>query len=154
MPVCRNCVLDEGFPGISFDENDVCTYCRTKKNRGRESLSKDKYEKKFRDLIAKNKRRSSYDCLMALSGGKDSTYTLFLMREKYGLKVLAYTFDNWFQSERAATNVRNVLAHMHIDHIRFTPSFESFRNMVLASISHDLYSRKALERATAICTTC
>ena len=69
MKICNNCILPETFPGIRFDENGVCNFCREFKGKG------------------------SYDCLMAYSGGKDSTYTLWILKKKYDLRILALTFD-------------------------------------------------------------
>jgi tRNA(Ile)-lysidine synthase TilS/MesJ len=91
---------------------------------------------------------------VAYSGGKDSTYTLHLLRERYDLRLLAYSFDNWFQSERARRNIRAVLSHVNVDHLTVTPNFESIRRIVVASIGDDLYSAKALARASSICTSC
>jgi tRNA(Ile)-lysidine synthase TilS/MesJ len=91
---------------------------------------------------------------VAYSGGKDSTFTLNLMKTKYNLRVLALSFDNWFQSERAQMNIRNVVERLCVDHITVRPKFDAIKRMIEASVSTNLYSSKAVERASAICTTC
>ena len=124
MKICNRCVLPETFPGIVFDEEGVCNYCRRHSNVDTEKRAKQKeiYKDKFLQIIGKLKGRSSYDALMAFSGGKDSTYTLQYLVEKLGLRVLAYTFDHGFISPRSKVNMRNVTQGMGVDHVYFLPN--------------------------------
>ena len=154
MKICKKCVLDERFPGISFGEDEVCKFCRSSKKASEQKHRKEKYENKFTELIEKYRGKSGYDCLVAYSGGKDSTFTLHLMQKKYNLNILALSFDNWFQSEFAYKNIQKVMLNMNIDHLTIRPNFETFKKMMQVSISKRLYSPKAMERASAICTTC
>lgn len=154
MHICKNCVLDSRFPGISFDEKGICNFCCNSKGRDEQTLLKKRYEEKFIELVKNYKGKSSYDCVVAYSGGKDSTYTLNLIKNKYNLKILAFSFNNWFQSERAFQNIRRVMMHINVDHLVITPSFETLKKIICLSASNNLYSMKALERASSICTTC
>ena len=61
-----------------------------------------------------------YDCLVPLSGGKDSTYALYLATRHYGMKTLAVTLDNGYLSNPAKENIRNALAATNADHIYYT----------------------------------
>jgi len=105
METCTKCVLTSNFPGVSFDDDGVCNHCGN--FTGNEILKehKKKYEKNFLDLIGKYKGKHEYDVLMCFSGGKDSTYTMKIIKEKYGLTVLAVTFDNGFISPKATENM-------------------------------------------------
>ena len=155
MQVCKKCVLDERFPGIRFNEEGICNFCSSARSADNQQSVKQKYEAKFRQLVQEHKGRGSYDCLVAYSGGKDSTYTLHLLRERYDdLRLLAYSYDNWFQSERARRNIRAVLSRMNVDHVTVTPSFESIKRIIVTSITGDLHPAKALVRASSICTSC
>jgi tRNA(Ile)-lysidine synthase TilS/MesJ len=154
MQTCKKCVLNERFPGISFNEEGICNFCRTARSTDQRLSVREKYETKFKQLIQEYKGKGSYDCLVAYSGGKDSTYTLHLLREYYDLRCLAYSFDNWFQSETARRNIRAVLRNMNVDHWTITPNYESMRKIVVASATDDLYSAKALARASSVCTSC
>jgi tRNA(Ile)-lysidine synthase TilS/MesJ len=91
---------------------------------------------------------------MAYSGGKDSTYTLSLFVKRYGLNVLALTFDNGFISERSFVNMRNVTEVLGVDHqvLRQDPSL--LRRIFRAAAERELYAAKTLERASTICTSC
>jgi hypothetical protein len=154
MKVCRNCVLPETFPGIEFDEEGVCNFCLNLKGKTNLKESKEKRREKFDDLLEKYRGRGSYDCLMAYSGGKDSTYTLTLLRKKYDLKILALTFDNGFIPQETFQNIRNVAENLGIDHLLFKPRFDLLKKIFLASMESNLYSEKTLERASSICTSC
>ena len=92
MQICKTCILDENFPGISFDENGVCIFCRQHKKKEEQQALREKYEKKFAEIIEKYKGKNSYDCLTAFSGGKDSTYTLYLLKKKYNLNLFIHFY--------------------------------------------------------------
>jgi tRNA(Ile)-lysidine synthase TilS/MesJ len=140
--------------GIRFDQDGICNFCSSAKSADSQRSIRGKYEAKFRKLIEERKGTGSYDALVAYSGGKDSTYTLHLLRERYDLRLLAYSFDNWYQSERAKRNIRAVLSNVNVDHMTITPGFERMKKIVLESMSDDMYSAKAMARASSICTSC
>jgi tRNA(Ile)-lysidine synthase TilS/MesJ len=154
MKICSKCILPETFPGIKFDEHGVCNHCSDFK--GIEALNEHKreYEQKFISLVEKSRKKDSYDCMIAYSGGKDSTYTLKVLRERYNLRILALTIDNGFISERAFRNMCSVSENLGVDHLIFRPKFDLMRNIFLKSSENDIYSKKTLERASTICTSC
>ena len=154
MQICQKCVLDDKFPRINFDSKGICNYCRSSKKADVQKALKKKYENRLIELISQNRGKSNYDCLVAFSGGKDSTYTLHLIKNKYKLNILAFSFDNWFQSKGAYNNICNVIKKLDIDHLIVMPKFETFKKIMHTAISHELYSPKTLERASTVCTTC
>jgi len=158
MKICNRCILPETFPGIRFDENGVCNYCIRFESKGvRLDQEKYKYKIKFLSLLEEledSRPERSYDVLMAYSGGKDSTYTLKLFRETYQLRVLALSFDNGFLSETAIENIRRVTDHLGVDHISFKAPWNLLKKIFLSAGKKELYSKKTLERASTICTSC
>jgi tRNA(Ile)-lysidine synthase TilS/MesJ len=152
--LCTRCILPETFPGITFNEEGICNHCQRyrghKANRGK----KEEYEKKFLNLLKKHCTPSSYDVLMAYSGGKDSTYTLNLFINKYKLRVLALTFDNTFISKQSFLNMTNVCGELGADHLIIRPDPEVLRKIFATAVHDQLYSAKTLERASTICTSC
>jgi tRNA(Ile)-lysidine synthase TilS/MesJ len=154
MKICTNCVLPETFPGISFDSRGLCNFCQEFKGKEHLEKEKAKYLQKFQELLGRFKNSSCYDALMAYSGGKDSTYTLSLLKEKYDLKILALTFDNGFLSEQAFKNIRQVVENLGVDHIFFKPDFSLLKKIFLTGTKEDTFSRKTLDRASTICTSC
>ncbi|MBN1875870.1 MAG: hypothetical protein JXA33_16730 [Anaerolineae bacterium] len=155
MKLCTRCVLPETFPGIEFDEEGVCQYCRHMPSPEHRAEQKARLRARFEQLVAEVRDEPGYHGLMSWSGGKDSTYTLWLLRHEYNLRVLAFTFDNAFISPAAIDNMRTVADNLGIDHVIIRPNFPFMRRAFAASvIDPEMYSPKALERASSICNTC
>src|SRR5947209_775191 len=73
MKWCRSCVLPDTRPGLTIDDQGVCRACRTHAERPK--INWEKRERALDDTIAAAKGRSqSYDCIIPVSGGKDSTW--------------------------------------------------------------------------------
>ncbi|MEM7251869.1 MAG: amino acid adenylation domain-containing protein [Pseudomonadota bacterium] len=123
---CVRCGLASNFPGITYDANGLCHLCvefdgyRDKAQAYFETT--DVLGQILRD--ARARRSGRYDCLMLLSGGKDSTYALAQL-VAMGADVLAFTLDNGFISEGAKDNIRRVVNTLGVDH-RFgaTPAMD------------------------------
>jgi tRNA(Ile)-lysidine synthase TilS/MesJ len=92
--------------------------------------------------------------LVAYSGGKDSTFTLDLLKNRYGLRVIALTFDHGFVSPYAKDNIRRIVETLSIDHIGFKPNFQLIRKVFVYSLENEFHPPKALERASSICNSC
>ena len=154
MTICSQCVLPDTFPGISFDDEGRCSYCV----RDRGTANRDKliarYRRKFAEISEDLKGKGPYDVLMAYSGGKDSTYTLRLLKEQYGLKVLAVSFDHGFVSPMALKNILTVTQYLDIDSLSVRPAAQTLRTVFRKSTARDMYPIKALERASSICNSC
>ncbi len=158
MKICTHCILPETFPGADFDEKGICAYCRKdSKKEQKKTDEKKECAQKFNDLlkhVALTGSERPYDVLMAYSGGKDSTYTMSLLKQKYGLRILAFSLDNGFVSERARINIHAVTDSLDIDHIFYKPRWQMLKKIFTTSVQKELYSKKSLERASTICTSC
>ena len=91
---------------------------------------------------------------MAYSGGKDSTYTLQLLKETFGLKVYAITLDHGFVSPMALENIRNVTDNLDIDHLCIRPGSKAICSIFVKSMHPGIYPIRALQRASSICNSC
>jgi len=154
MKICSKCILPETFPGIKFNAEGVCNFCQEFKGVEHLEAEKKEYLAKFEALIKEVKGKNDYDCTLSYSGGKDSTYTLYLLKEVFKLRVLAITFDNGFISEQAFKNIRTVTEKLGVDNIIFKADFQLLKKIFKAGIDNPMYSPKALERASTICTSC
>ncbi len=152
MSTCTRCVLSETFPGISFDESGVCNYCRN--TPVPDAQEKQAYIEKFEDLLQSKRSKHSFDVLLAYSGGKDSTYTLYTLRKHYDMKVLAFVFDNGFISDQALKNIRHMADSLGAACTIFKPPFDVMKKAFGLAAGTDIYSPKTLDRASSICTTC
>jgi len=154
MKFCTRCVLPETFPGITFDDEGVCSECRRTAPSERIAQQQARFRGKFESLVEKVRGTGQYDCLMSYSGGKDSTYTLKLLVQEYGLRVLAVTGDNGFIAPRAFENIRAVVEGLDIDHYMVKPRFGMLKRIFTACVTESPYPVRALERASSICNSC
>ncbi|QTA93892.1 N-acetyl sugar amidotransferase [Desulfonema magnum] len=117
---CGKCVLPHDFPNISFDKNGICNYC-LEWDKKWQNFDYDKAEAELTRIVnwAKAKKRK-YDCLIPYSGGRDSSYVLYLCKRKYNLNPLAVTFNNLFMSEYAIRNIFNTVSKLDVDHVFLT----------------------------------
>ncbi len=74
-------------------------------------------------------KKNKYDCVIGISGGKDSSYALYLCTQKYKLKPLCVTFDNGFMSDEASENIRKLTTKLNVDHISFKPDWELMKRL-------------------------
>lgn len=130
MRRCKTCLVPETVPGISLASDQVCNLCRehaTQESAIRqEEEQRREFEADFEKALADCRGRGQYDCLVPLSGGKDSIYLLHRLKVEYKLKVLAFTVDVNIPS-LAWDNIRRALAKLDIDHISYSPSHEFYR---------------------------
>jgi hypothetical protein len=146
--------LPETFPGIRFDEQGLCQHCQRAAKAGGRGTQRARLRARFEDLVVQLRDRPGYHALMSWSGGKDSTYTMLLLSQEYGLRMLAFTFDNGFVSPGAMENMRAVADKMGVDHVTIRPRFELLRQLFVASTEAGMYPPRALERASGVCNTC
>lgn len=122
MKKCRKCLLPAAVPGSQIGPDGVCGFCRAPQSElssvRPNPAHREDLEKTLR-ACRKDDRR--YDCLVPLSGGKDSIYLLYKLKVEYGLKVLAYT-TNIDLPDVAWSNIRTALARLDIDHEVFNPA--------------------------------
>ena len=153
MRICAQCVLPETFPGISFDSEGTCNFCRSAEDSLQDDQKRD-LEKRFLAAIDRVRGTSPFDCIVAYSGGKDSSYLLDLLVTRYNLRILAVTFDNWFLSEMAFRNITAITRRLNVSHMLIRPPHDLMKGLFREASRRELYSRKSLERASTICTTC
>ena len=99
--ICSKCILDSQFPGITFDHEGVCNICHRYKridNKFAINNSNQIFLKKNIDAVKIEGKNKEYDSIIGVSGGRDSTYCLYLLK-KWGLNPLAIHFDNNMNSK-------------------------------------------------------
>lgn len=107
--LCARCILPEGYPGVTFDDEGVCSLCQEytpKKLLG---------EKALWSAIAE-RPGTKYDVLVPVSGGRDSTYVLYQAVKKFGKRVFALHFDNAFEDKQAENNFLEAVKRLGVDY--------------------------------------
>lgn len=127
---CTRCVLPETFPLIEFDEEGVCNICRNHQplnNYGRDAL-----EELVAPVRAKGKQ---YDCLVPLSGGRDSCYGLHFIKKELGLKPVAYSYDWGMVTDLARRNIYRMCGELEVEHILISADIKSKRENVRKNVT-------------------
>ena len=118
MIICSNCIYDESFAGIKFDEDGVCNYCRQIERQTQEcGTGSSKGLQKLKSIISEIKKtgkNKKYDCIVGVSGGTDSSYLLLKCKE-WGLRPLAVHYDNTWNNACATQNIHKVTSALDID---------------------------------------
>jgi hypothetical protein len=132
MKICSKCIINESYPGVSFNSEGECSLCSSKKIF--KPFGEDKLIQILNNAKAKN---AEFDALVPLSGGKDSTYILYLATKVYNLKVLAMTYDNGLFSQTALDNIQRAIEISGAKHVwcQTDPDIQKkvYRNMLLKS---------------------
>lgn len=122
LKYCTKCILPETVEGQEFDSQGLCKTCQSQAQKQNVDwpARREVLGKIFAD--AKAAAGNNYDCIVPISGGKDSTWQMHVLVKEYGMKPLAVTFShNWF-SKTGWYNLMNGLEKFGLDHIMFTPS--------------------------------
>ena len=134
LQYCTRCCIPDTQEGVAFDELGICRACQSSEQKIH--INWTEREKQLRIVLeeAKAKAGGNYDCIVPISGGKDSAYQLHLLTKVYGMKPLAVTFSHNWWSESGWYNLQNCLETFNVDHIAFTPNRGLINRLVKRSV--------------------
>lgn len=116
--ICKSCILDTNVAGLQIDENGICQFCHQfNRQKSQMILSSVKKEEKLNyyiNLIKSDGIGKPYDCIIGLSGGVDSSYVAWLLKQK-GIRPLAVHFDNGWNTEISVSNIENICHKLNIE---------------------------------------
>ena len=146
LKICKKCIQPNTRPGIYFDDEDVCGACLWAKEK--ETID---WEKRFEELNeiatwAKNNTKSNYDCVIGVSGGKDSTKQAITARDRLGLRCLLVNYEPEGITELGRENREN-LRNLGFDMITFRPNPRVMKKL----IKRDFYTYLNSVRPTEFC---
>lgn len=113
---CNKCVNNISVPEISFNSNGTCVFCEEYEKISPLISNYDTLKKLWLGRIKKYKGTGEYDALVGLSGGKDSTYVLYQLKNTYKLKVKAWTIDQGFLTKWSRERIESVVDELGVDH--------------------------------------
>ena len=117
---CKRCLLPDTKPDLHFDTHGLCNACRNYDDRKKIDWTKRKNE--FLAILDRyrSKDGKNWDCIVPVSGGKDSTYQVLRMLE-YGMTPLCVTATTCDLSDIGRKNIENI-KNFGVDYIEFSPS--------------------------------
>lgn len=134
--ICSNCVMDTSDSKISFDSSGVCDHCRTFRDtiqpnwhpdaRGRAELDR------IADEIRSEGKGKDFDCIIGMSGGIDSSYLTYLVKEEMKLRPLVFHVDAGWNSQEAVNNIERIVEGLGLDLFTDVIDWEEMKDLQLA----------------------
>lgn len=131
MKYCTKCVMPDTRPGITFNERGVCSACQSFENRKRIDWA-ERYSE-LESLCAKYRgmNEGGYDCAIAVSGGKDSHYQVYLMKEVMKMNPVLFSVeDNFEMTEAGKHNIKNIAEEFGCNIISLKPDIKAQKKIM------------------------
>ena len=135
--ICKKCIMDTSDKEIIFDDSGICNHCKRAEqlqNSFPINLTNKEREKELKKIVRTIKisgRNKKYDCIIGVSGGVDSTYLAYIIKE-LGLRPLAVHLDNGWNSELSVHNIEKCLKTLDIDLETIVLDWEEFKDLQLS----------------------
>jgi N-acetyl sugar amidotransferase len=135
LKYCKRCLYPENAkPTIIFDEMGVCSGCRYHESRKHVEVDWGRRQAMLETILDEartmaRQRGNSHDCIVPVSGGKDSHFQVWLLTQKYGMNPLLVTFNHAYNSPAGLRNLENLVYRSGCDLIRYTAGLDSVRRL-------------------------
>jgi glucosamine--fructose-6-phosphate aminotransferase (isomerizing) len=126
---CTRCILPETMPFIEFDNEGVCNFCRNYSKL--EFYGKGALEEAIAPFRSKN---GAPDCIVGLSGGRDSTYALHYVKTVLKMNPVAYTYDWGMVTDLARRNISRVCGKLGIEHLLVSADIAKKREYIRKNV--------------------
>lgn len=128
---CRHCVMPNTKPDLFFDDQGVCDACRSASLKN--TIDWEKRRKEFEVLISKyrNKSGNNYDCIIPVSGGKDSHFQTYIIKNVYKLNPLLVSFEPTNRTSLGRKNLNNIKKAFGVDLYVFEKNPDVYKIMCL-----------------------
>ena len=115
MGLCSTCIMPGSSPVVFLDDEGVCSHCRNYQHityLGEAALT---------GILDRSRSEAGeYDCMVNISGGRDSAYALLSLVKDYHMRVLAVNYANPFTTPQAKKNIENMVRILGVDFVRFS----------------------------------
>lgn len=128
MKFCKNCLYPDTKPGLNFDKDGICSACKNYELKS--NIDWNSRKSQLLEIIEKyrNKDGSKYDCIIPVSGGKDSHFQAHMMKNEFGLRPLLVTFLPRDLVPLGRKNIEN-LKNLGFDYIEFSADPTVYRKL-------------------------
>jgi len=134
--VCSSCLIDEST-GVSIKENGICKYCALIDEHRDVIDAIGCKENILKQRINLFSDKGQYDCIVGLSGGKDSSYMVYRLKSNYNARVLTYTNDNGFLTPYAKENIEGIVRDFGVDHVWMRPGSDYLRAIYRSNLKKE-----------------
>jgi glutamine---fructose-6-phosphate transaminase (isomerizing) len=127
---CTKCLLPETFPFIEYDSKGVCNYCLNYKQKNQTNRMVE-----LKELIKPFHRKDlKPDCIVPFSGGRDSTFSLHLIKNELKLNPISYTYDWGMVTDLARRNIARVCGKLGVENIIVSADIRKKRHYIKLNI--------------------
>ena len=132
---CTRCIMDTTVPGITFAANGECNFCSLHDKMADEFPLGEKGKAILSQLVAKIKsagKNNKYDCVLGISGGRDSSFTLYYAKKILGLNPIAVHFNDGFGNPIAGENMVKACKKLGVELRTITSDWRESKDLKLA----------------------
>jgi len=131
--ICSRCIMDETVSDIWFDDAGECKYCKIHDEMEKVQPLSGEGERlnQIVETIKAAGKGKEYDCIVGVSGGRDSTYSLYTAVQ-LGLRPLAVHFDNGWNTDIAVSNIKNSISKLNVDLHTVVADWQEFKDLQIA----------------------
>jgi predicted glutamine amidotransferase len=123
---CSKCILAETMPFIEFDEYGICNYCKFHKPHKIKGISE------LKKILEPT--HNDFDCLVTLSGGRDSSFGIHFIKKILGLNPVAYTYDWGMVTDLARRNQMRMCGRLGVEHILVSADIRRKRDNIKKNV--------------------
>lgn len=134
--ICTTCIMDTSDSNITFDDDGCCDYCNNFRLNIRPNWHTDARGEaelmKVADKIRKDGKSRDFDCIIGLSGGLDSSYCTYIVKEKMGLRPLLFHVDAGWNTDQAVGNIEKLVDGLGLDLYTEVINWEEMKDLQVA----------------------
>ncbi|OBV40305.1 MULTISPECIES: N-acetyl sugar amidotransferase [Janthinobacterium] len=140
--MCRRCIMDTSDAGIQFDSSGTCNYCNNfdtnivpnwhTDEKGASELAV------LADKIRADGKGKDFDCIIGLSGGLDSSYAVYVAKEKMGLRPLLYHVDAGWNTDQAVGNIEKLVDGLGLDLYTEVVNWQEMKDLQVAFLKSQI----------------
>lgn len=134
--ICTNCVMDTSDSIIKFNEKGICDHCNTFYKKVLPNWHTDEQGRRALDKIVRKIKQAGsgkdFDCIIGMSGGIDSSYLTYMVKEELGLRPLVFHVDAGWNSQEAVNNIEKLVDKLELDLYTEVIDWAEMRDLQLA----------------------
>ncbi|AKQ44795.1 LPS biosynthesis protein [Rufibacter radiotolerans] len=135
MKICKRCLYSSKHPlGLTFDDEGICSGCRVHEEK--DQLNWEERGEKLRSILEqyKNKSGNNYDCIIPVSGARDSYFIVHTVKNVYGMNPLLVTYNKQYNTEIGIRNLANLRIKFNCDIMTLTVDPEKVKKITRATL--------------------
>ncbi|MDB9986903.1 N-acetyl sugar amidotransferase [Candidatus Pelagibacter sp.] len=149
--ICSRCIMDTSDVKIKFDSKGLCEYCNNFdlniKPNWKNSIQNEKLLSNLAKSICNSGKNKDFDCIIGLSGGLDSSYAAYIVKEKMGLRPLLFHVDAGWNTDQAVGNIEKLVDGLGLDLYTEVANWDAIKRMQVAFLKSGIPDQDLVQDA-------